>query len=495
MKNKECFVICPLGDEKSDIRKRSDSLYENVFKPAIVKANLNPIRSDESLTPTITPDILNRLRNASFVFADISGKSSPNPNVMYELGYREAFGLPSIIVRDENSPIPFDIKDKRIITISKPDSWSGPKELIIQLSERITFLLNYDNDLLIEPRPKVKIIDTSEKSKGYPKFYEVFSDYLRQSKERVTLIGEGFHCIDKKGINLAEKYLRVLTGCALRHRLDRIELANKNMTKWINLVSRYLAPLPNVYLYIPNPKMKNMFMLKNLCLIDPQLDKAVVEMMVSMQLNDPVIKDDVYITGTSLFIESKTIAKDWGDRIHRLIQKEIIIHVTISEFRKIYDLPSLDNYKNSDFCYYFAYGSNLLSEQMNVRVNSVLKICNAYLDGYEITFNIKGTLYDDAVANIIEADKRVWGVLYKVSKEEFEDKMDFYEGVRQNEYERIEVIVYSEKQEKFNAYTYINKNANLTNYPSISYLDRIIQGAESNSLPLPYIQSLKEMGK
>ena len=119
MKNKECFVICPLGDEKSDIRKRSDSLYENVFKPAIIKANLSPIRSDESLTPTITPDILNRLRNSSFVFADISGKSSANPNVMYELGYREAFGLPSIIVRDENSTIPFDIKDKRIITISK----------------------------------------------------------------------------------------------------------------------------------------------------------------------------------------------------------------------------------------------------------------------------------------------------------------------------------------------------------------------------------------
>jgi hypothetical protein len=57
------------------------------------------------------------------VVADLGGISpedQPNPNVMYELGIRHAFGLPVVILAWEDQRLPFDVNNQRAI-LSKRD--------------------------------------------------------------------------------------------------------------------------------------------------------------------------------------------------------------------------------------------------------------------------------------------------------------------------------------------------------------------------------------
>ena len=85
----ECFVIMPFTGKYGGV-------YENIFKPAILKAKLVPYRADESPTSMqFTTLIKDRIRSAKAVLAfidvrngKVDGKSEMffNPNVMYEVG-------------------------------------------------------------------------------------------------------------------------------------------------------------------------------------------------------------------------------------------------------------------------------------------------------------------------------------------------------------------------------------------------------------------------
>ena len=52
------------------------------------------------------------------VIVDLGGRNpddAPNPNVMYELGIRHAFGLPLVIMAWEGQRLPFDVSNQRAI--------------------------------------------------------------------------------------------------------------------------------------------------------------------------------------------------------------------------------------------------------------------------------------------------------------------------------------------------------------------------------------------
>lgn len=74
-----CFVIQPFDADKFDKR------FEQVFKPAIIVAGLDPYRVDQDPHVDIPIDgIESGIRSASICLADIT---TDNPNVWYELGY------------------------------------------------------------------------------------------------------------------------------------------------------------------------------------------------------------------------------------------------------------------------------------------------------------------------------------------------------------------------------------------------------------------------
>lgn len=76
----------------------------------------------------------------------------------------------------------------------------------------------------------------------------------------------------------------------------------------------------------------------------------------------------------------------------------------------------------------FAYGSNLLREQIKRRIGHIPEAPRAWLEGYRLAFNKLGG-DGTGKANIVkQPGTKVWGVVYRCSPEDL-DKMDSYEGV------------------------------------------------------------------
>ena len=77
-----CFVICPIGEPKTEIRIRSDKVYKFIINPVIEKLDgydLKVIRADKISSPgVITDQIIQHLLEDILVIADLSDS---NPNV------------------------------------------------------------------------------------------------------------------------------------------------------------------------------------------------------------------------------------------------------------------------------------------------------------------------------------------------------------------------------------------------------------------------------
>jgi hypothetical protein len=109
---KTCFVICPIGDDNSEIRTHSDRLLEHIIKP-VTEPNYIVSRADHiSDAGRITAQIMRSLGEADLVVADITGL---NANVMYELGIRQALNRPVIHMAATGTKLPFDVGDIRTI--------------------------------------------------------------------------------------------------------------------------------------------------------------------------------------------------------------------------------------------------------------------------------------------------------------------------------------------------------------------------------------------
>lgn len=119
--NKHCFVAIASG-QTADERKFFEGWTQEVIKPAIGEMFSVQIASS-SLEPTsITTDILEHLVHDPVAVFDLGGttaESPANPNVMYELGIRHAFQLPSVILAWENQKLPFDVGDQRTVKIDR----------------------------------------------------------------------------------------------------------------------------------------------------------------------------------------------------------------------------------------------------------------------------------------------------------------------------------------------------------------------------------------
>lgn len=112
---KRCFVICPIGDEGSEIRKRSDQVFQYAIKPAALECGYNPTRADLFDIPgMITTHIIEHLLEDDLVIADLTYK---NPNVFYELAIRHAENKPVIQIKEYSESIPFDITSMRTIDL------------------------------------------------------------------------------------------------------------------------------------------------------------------------------------------------------------------------------------------------------------------------------------------------------------------------------------------------------------------------------------------
>ncbi len=112
---KKCFVISQIGEENSDIRKRSDQIFTYVIEKAVTTFGYSAIRADKIPRPgIITSQIIEHLLKDELVIVDLTGK---NPNVFYELAVRHAVKKPFIQIKEVLETIPFDITNMRTINV------------------------------------------------------------------------------------------------------------------------------------------------------------------------------------------------------------------------------------------------------------------------------------------------------------------------------------------------------------------------------------------
>ncbi len=104
---RECFVIMPISDPDGYAQGHFQHVYQDIFKPAIEQAGNTPFRADDDpRTNFIHLAMLKRLLRAPVALCDLSAR---NPNVMFELGLRQAFNMPVVLVQEVGTPQIFDI--------------------------------------------------------------------------------------------------------------------------------------------------------------------------------------------------------------------------------------------------------------------------------------------------------------------------------------------------------------------------------------------------
>jgi hypothetical protein len=113
----KCFLIMPISDPDGYEKGHFTRVYLDIFKPACEQAGYEAIRADEhSDTGMIHVDILRRLLDSPLAICDLSSR---NPNVLFELGLRQAFDKPTVLVQEVGTPRIFDVNLLRTIEYRK----------------------------------------------------------------------------------------------------------------------------------------------------------------------------------------------------------------------------------------------------------------------------------------------------------------------------------------------------------------------------------------
>lgn len=114
---KTCFVIMPISDVDGYEKGHFGRVYEYLIKPACEAAGYKVDRADDtSKTNMIIVDILQKAVKYDMAICDISSR---NANVFYELGFRQAFNMKTVLIKDKKTVMPFDISNIRTLSYSE----------------------------------------------------------------------------------------------------------------------------------------------------------------------------------------------------------------------------------------------------------------------------------------------------------------------------------------------------------------------------------------
>jgi hypothetical protein len=110
-----CFVIGPIGQERSEARKHSD-FFLNALIRYVLEADefgYKVKRADEDADPGMIGDrVITDILQAELVVADLTYL---NPDVFYELGIRHSVIKPAIHVARHGTILPFDTVSQRTL--------------------------------------------------------------------------------------------------------------------------------------------------------------------------------------------------------------------------------------------------------------------------------------------------------------------------------------------------------------------------------------------
>ena len=141
--------------------------------------------------------------------------------------------------------------------------------------------------------------------------------------------------------------------------------------------------------------------------------------------------------------------------------------------------------------YYFAYGSNMNWEQMQRRCPSSEFLCVARLPDYSFAIARHSQLRKCGTANIFaKAGTEVWGILYRVTPQDFLTLDRFEDGYRR---ENVLVVASGDGERPIEALAYIAKKEDNAPLPNDEYKRLVVEGARHWQLPRNYLVMLETL--
>ena len=205
-----CFVIMPISDQGDYPKGHFTKVYNQIFKPAIIAAGYEPFRVDEDkISNPIINKIFDAVQNCTMALCDLSNR---NPNVLYELGLRQAYDKPVVLVQDEKTPRIFDVSGINTVQYSSERLFENVMEarekitdaLIRNTTDRKSYLKNYETTVsTIHPENFTFNFEEPtnlDKSKNIWK-REKFLVELKKSITREE-VNDALNRIINKGINI-----------------------------------------------------------------------------------------------------------------------------------------------------------------------------------------------------------------------------------------------------------------------------------------------------
>jgi len=112
-KQNRCFVITPIGNEGSDIRKKAEGVISAVIEPVLDELGYEIFIPHRMTNPgSITSQVIQHIIENELVIANLTGL---NANVMYELAVRHAIRKPIVCIAENGTKLPFDVATERSI--------------------------------------------------------------------------------------------------------------------------------------------------------------------------------------------------------------------------------------------------------------------------------------------------------------------------------------------------------------------------------------------
>lgn len=221
MDKKTCFVVCPIGDDNSETRKRSDVILKHIIKPVCEQFGYEVVRVDQLKTvDRIDHTIIEYLETAELVIADMT---EHNANAFYEFGYRQATNLPLIPMIEESESIPFDVATLRTIKYVTNDL--DKVEIIKKrLSETVDLLSKEEH--LPTPRAK-KNIDANAILSLHSKLDEIIDLVRQNNAETIDLVVNQIAKHSKSASSTEDKMIELLLPEFLKNPDRMIELSQK----------------------------------------------------------------------------------------------------------------------------------------------------------------------------------------------------------------------------------------------------------------------------
>ncbi|UZX55804.1 hypothetical protein ND446_02435 [Yersinia ruckeri] len=142
---KTCFIIMPIADSSPYEPGHFNRVYHHLIAPACRKAGFEPIRADDvNSSNMIVLDILKKIVECDMAICDLSSR---NPNVLYELGLRQAFNKKTVLIKDRITTSPFDVQAFRYAEYDNSLRVDYVKNEIVSLASSITSTYEAQNDI------------------------------------------------------------------------------------------------------------------------------------------------------------------------------------------------------------------------------------------------------------------------------------------------------------------------------------------------------------